>query len=178
MGLGDAAMIVLDKILINNVDFSQLDISKNYVSNSGIKVIANCLKYCNNSLVHINIGGNNIQPEGAQYFFRSLYDHPSLVSLDMANNDCFNNKLKIGCKGAESLCNMLKSPNCLISHLDLTDNALTVDALNLILEGARVCMNLISLNLTQNDIGLNNPTYAHLLTLLKSSKTLLELNLA
>lgn len=118
------------------------------MSNAGIKVIANCLKYSNTSMVHVNIGGNNIQPEGAQYFFKSLIDHPSLVSLDMANNDCFKNKLKIGAKGAESLCNMLKSKSCLISHLDLTDNALTVDAINLILEGARACNNLISLNLT------------------------------
>jgi len=77
-----------------------------------------------------------------------LKDHPSLVSLDMANNDCFKNKIKIGAKGAESLCNILKSNNCLISHLDLTDNALTVEALNLILEGSKSCMNLISLNLT------------------------------
>jgi len=148
MGLGDASMLVVDRILSGNKNFSQLDISKNQVTNVGIKYLANCLKHSNDTLVHINIGCNNIQPEGAQYFFNCLQDHPSLVSLDLANADCFKSKIKIGTKGAECLSLMLKRPQCLISHLDLTDNALTVEAFNLIIEGARACQNLISLNLT------------------------------
>jgi hypothetical protein len=71
-----------------------------------------------------------------------------MVSLDMANSDCFKHKIKIGTKGAECLSLMLKRPMCLISHLDLTDNALTTEAFNMIIEGGRACQNLISLNLT------------------------------
>ena len=100
-------MIVLDRILQNNSNFAQLDISKNCISNAGLKSLGLCLKQGNCPLVHINLGGNNVQPEGAQFFFNCLHDHPSLVSLDLSNNDCHNNKIKIGTKGAECLRNML-----------------------------------------------------------------------
>jgi Ran GTPase-activating protein (RanGAP) involved in mRNA processing and transport len=72
MGLGDASMLVVDKILSGNINFSQLDISKNSITNVGIKYLSNCLKHSNKTLVHVSIGCNNIQPEGAQYFFNSL----------------------------------------------------------------------------------------------------------
>lgn len=52
-----------------------------------------------------------------------------MTSLSLANNDCYKNKVKIGAKGAEELGNLLKHPMCLVSHLDLTDNALTSEAL-------------------------------------------------
>ena len=35
----------------------------------------------------------------------------------------------MGQKGAEELGNLLKDPMCLISHLDLTDNALSSEAI-------------------------------------------------
>ena len=68
-----------------------------------------------------------------------MTDHPSLVSLNMANSDCYKNKIKIGTKGAEEMHLMLESPLCLITNLDLTDNALTNEALNYILKGMKKC---------------------------------------
>ena len=63
---------------------------------------------------------------------------------------------------------MLESPLCLISNLDLTDNALTVEALNHILKGMQKCQSLISINLTQNDIGLSNSAFTQLMQVLES----------
>ena len=103
--------------------------------------------------MHLSLGGNNIYTEGAISLFRSLIAHPTLTSISLANNDCYKNKVKIGAKGAEELCNMLKHPMCLVSNLDLTDNALTVDAFQHVITGVRACKNLISLNLAQNDLG-------------------------
>lgn len=79
--------------------------------------------------MHLSLGGNNIQTEGAIALFRSLIGHESLTSLDLANNDCYKNKVKIGAKGAEELSAMLRHKMCMISNLDLTDNALTSEAL-------------------------------------------------
>jgi len=95
--------------------------------------------------------------------FRSLVGHESLTSLDLANNDCYKNKVKIGAKGAEELCLLLKHPMCLISNLDLTDNALTSEALSFVIQGVRACKSLISLNLAQNDLGQSNSSFSSLL---------------
>ena len=61
--------------------------------------------------------------------FRSLVGHESMTSLNLANVDCYKNKVKLGARGAEELGILLKQPMCLVAHLDLTDNALTTEAL-------------------------------------------------
>lgn len=58
---------------------------------------------------------------------------------------------------------MLEDNNCLISNLNLTDNALTFEALNFVIAGVQSCKSLISLNLGQNDIGLSNGNFSALL---------------
>lgn len=85
--------------------------------------------------------------------FKALAGHPSLISLDLANAGGYQQKLKFGAKGAEELGNMLKHPMCLISHLDLSDNTLSSESLHHVISGVKVCRSLISLNLSQNDIG-------------------------
>lgn len=95
--------------------------------------------------------------------FKSLVNHPSLTSLNIANKDCYKNKIKMGAKGAEELCKVLRHPHCLITSLDLTDNALTVDAMNHALKGIQACRSLLTLNLTQNDLGLANSSFSNLL---------------
>jgi hypothetical protein len=100
-------------------------------------------------------------------------------SLDLANNDCYKNKVKIGAKGAEELSFLLRHPMCLISNLDLTDNALTVDALHHVITGVRACKSLVSLNLASNDLGLSSSIFSSLLHLFKEEKCVLqELNLS
>ena len=96
----------------------------------------------------------------------------------MANNDCYKNKIKIGAKGAEELQTLLSDKNCLISNLNLTDNALTLEALNFVIGGVRTCKSLISLNLTQNDIGLSNANFSSLLRIFDDECVLQELNLS
>lgn len=98
---------------------------------------------------------------------KSLTGHESLVSLNLANNDCYKNRIKISAKGAEELCQLLRHPLCLISHLDLTDNALTVDAMHHIISGVRACKSLISLNLAQNDLGQSSQVFSSLLQVFK-----------
>ena len=148
MALGDQSLFVLCKVLKNNTKFAELDLSKNCFTNAGLKQLAKVLETNNLTLVHLNLGGNSIGTEGAIQLFRSLIGHQSLISLDLANNDCYKNKVKIGAKGAEELANLLRHPMCLLSHLDLTDNALTAEALQHVIGGVQACKSLISLNLS------------------------------
>ena len=95
-----------------------------------------------------------------------------MVSLNLANNDCYKNKLKIGQKGAEALNSLLASPTCLLTHLNLTDNALTSESLFNILEGVSRCRSLITLDLTQNDFGSNAQVFAQLLNIFDERNSL------
>ena len=107
LALGDASLSVITRILKNNKKFAQIDISKNCFTCYGLKQLALVLAKHNDTIVHLNIGGNAIQIEGSIHLFRCLQGHPSLTSLDLANNDCYKNKIKIGAKGAEELQLML-----------------------------------------------------------------------
>lgn len=147
MALGDSAIEVVCRIIKDSTRFAELDLSKNCFTNVGLKQLAKVLQSHNETIIHLSLGGNNVTTEGAVHLFRSLIGHHSLVSLNLANNDCYKNKVKIGAKGAEELGNLLRHPMCLLSHLDLTDNALTTEALQHVISGAQVCKSLISLNL-------------------------------
>ena len=120
----------------------------------------------------MSLGGNNIQTEGAVQLFRSLIGHESMVSLDLANNG-YKNKVKIGAKGAEELGALLKHPMCLISNLDLTDNALTTEALQHVISGARACRSLVSLNLAQNDLGQSGSVFSSLIQIFREESCVL-----
>ena len=178
LALGDSSMAVVAGILKNNRKFSQVDVSKNTFTCNGLKQLAMCLEKFNNTIVHLNIGGNAIQIEGSIHLFRSLAGHPSLTSLNLANNDCYKNKIKIGAKGAEELLNMLSHPNCLISNLNLTDNALTNEALNFVISGVQKCKSMSILNLSQNDIGTSNVNFSSLLRIFNDESAIEEINLS
>ena len=116
----------------------------------------------NNSLVNLNLGCNQISTDGAIALFDCLKKQTSIVSLSLANTDCYKNKNKyefyllffnrIGTKAAIALGELLQE-NGLLQFLDLSDNSISSEGFSYIMKGLRECHNLISLNLTQNDLG-------------------------
>lgn len=106
------------------------------------------------------------------HLFQCLKNHPSLVSLNLANTDCYKNNIKIGQKSAEALKSLLMSRECLLTHLNLKDNAMTSESLIYILEGASQCPSLISLDLTQNDLSTNSGVFNKLLSLFNEKNAL------
>jgi Leucine Rich repeat len=58
-----------------------------------MKELAASLKY-NLTLVHLDIGCNQISTDGAVELFQALKAHPSIISLNLANSDCYKNKNK------------------------------------------------------------------------------------
>jgi Ran GTPase-activating protein (RanGAP) involved in mRNA processing and transport len=109
-GLGDSCLQVISKILKKKSTFAQVDLSKNDFSNDGLRILAETMRDHNSTVVHLDLGGNHIGPEGTMHLLQCLLNHPSLVSLNLANNDCYKNKIKIGQKGAEALKFLLQSP--------------------------------------------------------------------
>ena len=103
----------------------------------------------------------------------------SVTSLSFANDDCYKNKNKIGIKGAQALGKLIAT-NQLITMIDLTDNALSQEAIHYIVEGVRKNPYLIYLNLSQNDLGTSTQGFNHLLSIFKTQPfhSLEELNMS
>eukprot|EP00347_Sterkiella_histriomuscorum_P016174 403354202 len=153
---------------LNMISNLQYDLRKNAISNEGIKQFVKNLSF-NETLVDLNFGCNQISADGAALLFESLKSHKSIVSISLANNDCYKNKNKIGIKGAQALGELL-AQNQMIQLLDLADNSIPMEGFNYIIRGLKKAQNLVSLNLSQNDIGSNPNLFTQLLTIFSPSK--------
>jgi hypothetical protein len=66
-GLGIASAKVLSTIIAGDY-FSHLDVSRNNLGNEGLMVLVRGLR-TNCSLIHLDVGSNDITYEGAQQLF-------------------------------------------------------------------------------------------------------------
>lgn len=96
IGLGFNSAKVLGQILRLNT-FSHLDLRKNVLGNKGLKELAKSI-LTNSSLIHVDIGSNDITFEGANSFFISMRKHKTLSSINVANSDGLHRN-RIGPKG-------------------------------------------------------------------------------
>ena len=104
----------------------------------------------NHSLVHLDIGSNDITYEGANLLFNSLEKHPTLSSLTLANHDRLHRN-RIGSKACYELKSFIEK-NKIISMLNISDNGITNEGLRIIAPALTCESNLISLNLANNDL--------------------------
>jgi hypothetical protein len=58
---------------------------KNAISNEGIQALSKILRTKNKTIIHLDIGCNQITTDGAISLFEALRFHPSLISLNIAN---------------------------------------------------------------------------------------------
>lgn len=56
----------------------------------------------NTSLIHLDVGGNGIGPEGFELLFCSMLRSNTLVSVDISSKDGLNRN-RLGLKGAAQL---------------------------------------------------------------------------
>jgi Ran GTPase-activating protein (RanGAP) involved in mRNA processing and transport len=150
IGLGFNSAKILGQILrLNN--FSYLDLKKNVLGNKGLKELAKSIS-TNASLIHVDIGSNDITYEGANSFFVGLRKHKTLSSISVANSDGLHRN-RIGAKGWIGL-NELLTKNKLITMINISDNSIGVEGIKTMLNGLTPnTFNLIYLNLTNNDLG-------------------------
>lgn len=86
-GLGPASAAVLGKIVAGNDLFSYLDVGRNNLGNLGLQALMHRGIRQNCSLIHLDIGSNDVTCDGAIMLFKSIESHPTLTSLVLANHD-------------------------------------------------------------------------------------------
>ena len=175
--LGPHSALVIGKILAHAPGyFSHLDVSRNNLGNGGLATLLARGVRLSCSLVHLDIGSNDITCEGAQNLFQSIEGHPSLASLVIANHDRLHRN-RLSERSCQALGTLLER-NQVLTMLNIADNSISNEGLRLISQGfARApSKELVSLNLSHNDLE-GVPAVESLAAFLESSSALQLLNL-
>jgi Ran GTPase-activating protein (RanGAP) involved in mRNA processing and transport len=137
--------------------------------NKGLKM--NC------SLIHLDIGSNDITDEGAIKLFKMLGGHPTLTSLVVANHDRLHRN-RMGDKACQALGELL-ARNQILTMLNIADNSISNEGIRLISQGFELAPSkeLVSLNLSHNDLEGVQAIEA-LGAFLESTSSLVQLNLS
>ena len=164
-GFGSKCAKVFSNIL-SNFDISCLDLRKNMIGNRGIKTLWKGINE-STSLVHIDLGSNDITSDGANYFFESILNNISLSSFSLANVDGLHRN-RIGTLGWKGLNNLLKT-NKIITMIDISDNSIGNEGIrNMLSEIDPNQSEIVYINLTNNE--LSQGCIDELSSLLKSKK--------
>lgn len=83
-----------------------MDLGKNNLGNSGLTSLLKGIKQ-NCSLIHLDLGSNDITFEGAIKLFNTLENHLTLSSLTLANHDRLHRN-RMGFKACEALNKLLQ----------------------------------------------------------------------
>ena len=127
-----------------------MDLGKNNLGNSGLNALLRGLK-SNCSLIHLDIGSNDITYEGAVKLFKCLETHGTLSSLVLANHDRLHRN-RMGFKACEALRELLMK-NKILSMINISDNGITNDGLKIISNDTFTKdSNLVSIVLSNNDL--------------------------
>lgn len=91
----------MSDLLKDNQHFVRLHLEKNEITNVGAKELGEMLQF-NTALVHIDICGNNIGPDGFESLFYGLTKNHSVFSLNLGSKDGLNRN-RLGERGAAAL---------------------------------------------------------------------------
>ena len=147
-GLGVESAKVIAQMLRANDDFASLDLRKNGLANEGCRALAKGLRN-NSSIVHLDLGTNEITADGAAHLFPALARAGTLYSLNLSSGENLNRN-RIGPKGCAPLAGLLRGG--LLGILNVADNGIGNEGLQLIIDALRDKENLVSLNLSNNEI--------------------------
>ena len=155
-GLGVRASEIIAEIIKMNTDFRHLELVNNNISDDGLKIITDALM-CNHTIISVDFSLCSISCEGSDYFFDKLAKHPTIIDVNISNNEGLH-KNKISSKGCARLKELLiKNP--VLSYLNVADNSLGVEGLKLLAQGLEKSHSLVSLNVSNNNLPNNAITY-------------------
>ncbi|CAI2372811.1 unnamed protein product [Moneuplotes crassus] len=163
-GFGTQSCKIFSDIL-KNYDISKLDLRQNIIGNKGVKELCKGIK-ASDTLIHIDLGSNDITNDGANHLFNAIMNHQNLYSFNLANVDGLHrNRLGLnGCKGI----NKLLKNNKVLAMIDIADNSIGNEGIRHMLEGVDPHeSNLVFINLSNN--GLSQGCINELANLLNSS---------
>ena len=162
-----ANAVVLADVLKSNTTVTKLDLSCNFIGDSGAAGLAEALKY-NTTLTVLNMSNNGIGDAGAAGFAEALKYNTTLTVLNMSNNG-------IGDAGAAGLAEALKS-NTTLTELMLEINSIGAASAAGLAEALKSNTTLTVLNMSDNAI--DDAGAAGLAEALKSNTTLTVLNMS
>lgn len=131
----------------------------------------------NQSLVHMDIGSNDVTCEGAIYLFKMIESHPSLTSLVVANHDRLHRN-RMSVQACYALGDLL-AKNQILTMLNIADNNINNEGIKAIASGFERAptKELVSLNIAHNELE-GVPAIESLGCLLDSTSSLQMLNLS
>ena len=158
---------------LSKFDINSLDLRKNKLGNEGIKEMCKGIAD-SKTLIHIDLGSNDITSEGANALFEWFMNHQYLTSFSLANVDGLHRN-RIGTSGWKGLNRLLKE-NKIISMIDISDNAIGNDGIRYMLNEIDPSnSSIVYINLSNNE--LSQGWISELSSLLKSTN-LYEIKLA
>jgi len=111
---------ILSDALYNNITLVDLDLSDNYISDIGIKILMEVLLTNKSILKKLHLGSNNISDHGIQYLSDMLKTNHSLTHLMLNRNHLTNH-------GIYLLSNVLALHNTSLEILSISSNNLITD---------------------------------------------------
>ena len=176
MGFGAHSAKCLAKILREDNQISQLDVSMNNLS-AGLRLFVEGLAD-NSRVVCLKIKNNSIDGRKQQQeIFDLIFEHPSLASIDLGNSSAVKNRNRIHNEGFTALIEGIVSSKGyhLLQELFLSQSSITSRGLQQFMRVTEsgISLHLQVLDLSNNDLGSDSPI--HLSHVLHS---LISLNLS
>ena len=130
-----------------NCKLSSLNLGYDFVTDEGVKYLAEALKHSNCKLNSLNLAFNELTKEGAKYLAEALkHSNCKLNSLNLAHNELTK-------EGVKYLAEALKHSNCKLNSLNLADNEFTDGGVKYLAEALKHSnCKLHSLNLARNTL--------------------------
>ncbi len=147
--IGPRAGEVLAKIIEDDKHFVRLHLSKNFIGDESIILIAEALKK-NKQVVHVDISSNNFGPKGSKAMFQMLAHNITIVSMLMHSYEgLYRNKIEP--KGIKHVKEVFLN-NKTLQILDVSNAYLTWAGCDIILKALDKNEYLVSLNLSNSGI--------------------------
>jgi Ran GTPase-activating protein (RanGAP) involved in mRNA processing and transport len=119
--ISDQSLSILSDALYNNLTLVELDLSDNYISDLGVKILMDVLLTNKSILQKLHLGSNNISDLGIKYVADMLKTNHSLTHLMLNRNHITDH-------GVNLLSNVLALQNISLEVLSLSSNNLITDS--------------------------------------------------
>jgi Leucine Rich repeat len=149
-GLGPESAKKIGEILKGNNEFAYINLSKNLLKDEGVYKI--CKQVSKSlSIVHFDISSNEISPEGIESLLGLFMNHMSLVSLDLSSHEGLHRN-RLAVLGSQSVSAFIKT-SPVLAFLNLAGTGTGPEGLEYIIKGLKDNLILLSLNLSNNNLG-------------------------
>ena len=148
----DGVKYLADALKDSNCKINSLNLSENKITEKGVKYLADALKDSNCKLNSLNLA-SNVTAEGVKYLADALKDSNCKLNSLHLPADNFWKKTNVTDEGVKYLAEALKHNNCKLNSLNLAHNKLTDEGVKYLAEALKHSnCKLNSLNIARNKL--------------------------